>query len=231
MEPLSPSVSPSEGAGEMQLQEALDFLQAHLRDGAVGIGLDLATTERETSNPSALAVMERVGEKFMARLVLVWKTCSPEISEEIIAAVLNRLDGRGPGRQAERLCIDATNERYFAAQLRQRFDRALYVELVVGSEKAQVQGQNEAITTKALLGHEFLNAVDAGLVALPPERYLRDDFRLVKRCRGSFANEVSAQGMHGDTFDACKLAYRAVTEGKAGTNRVCGVKISDNRFT
>ena len=57
----------------------LDYLSEPLlgRVGRIGLGLDVATTEKATSNPSSLAVTEEVGLDYFVRLLLRWKTSDP----------------------------------------------------------------------------------------------------------------------------------------------------------
>jgi len=186
------------------------------------VGWDLATTEKLTSNPSALAVIERVGAGFVARLVLVWKTAEPQEAEERVRAVLECISERAEGGGARRLCIDASNEQYFANRIKDALGKIVLVEPIVASETAKAPGEREPISFKARLGHELLNVLNDGRLALPPERYIKEDFRLVKRNRGTFETELSPQGMHGDTFEACKLALRAVTVKAAGAVAVVG---------
>ncbi len=63
---------------------------------------------------------------------------------------------------------------------------------------------------KTLLGNLLVNAMEEGQVALPESRYVKDDYRLVKRDKGSFRTEVDNQGRHGDTFDSDKLALHGL---------------------
>jgi hypothetical protein len=209
-----------ENSGE--LQAALEFLRAHLGGGVVGVGWDLATTEKMMSNPSALAVIEEVGAKLVARVVLTWKTSDPRESEERVRAVLDCIAGRESGGGARRLCIDATNETLFAQDVRRHLMGKVLVEAIMAGAAAKVPGQREPVSYKVLLGHELLAALGDGRLALPPGRYIKDDFRLVKRNRGSFETELNPQGMHGDTFDACKLALRAATVKPPGPIAMVG---------
>lgn len=63
---------------------------------------------------------------------------------------------------------------------------------------------------KQFLGSQLVGELEDNHVWLPPERYVREDFRLVKRDRGQFVCEPDAAGRHGDTFDAVKLAVQAL---------------------
>lgn len=189
-----------------------DVLPARLpliEHSAIGLGLDVATTEKQTSNPSALAVVERTGREYFARLVLRWKTADPAVTLAIVTTLLMRL----APRRARRLCIDATSERFFAADLKRKLGGLVPVELMVSSESLEYLG--EKMTYKVFLGNLLVNAIEDGRLVLPDAAWLRDDLRSVKRDRGTFSTEVSADGSHGDCFDALKLAIYAL-EGAGG---------------
>lgn len=180
-----------------------------IEHSAIGLGLDVATTEKQTSNPSALAVVERTGREYFARLIVRWKTADPAVTQAILTTLLMRL----APRRARRLCIDATSERFFAAELKRKLGALVPVELIVSSESLEHLG--EKMTYKVFLGNLLVNAIEDGRLLLPEGDWLRDDLRLVKRERGSFATEAAADGSHGDCFDALKLAIYAL-EGAGG---------------
>ena len=122
---------------------------------------------------------------------------------------------RPDGGRARRLAVDATNERYFATEVQREFSLLVPVELVVASEKVELPGE-EAISKKALLGNQLVADLNDNKGTLPPERYIKDDFRRVKRDRGSFDCEMGPNGEHGDTFDSHKLALYALTSNAGG---------------
>ncbi len=200
---------------ESDLADALAFMLAHLGPNPVGLGLDLATTEKEASNPSSFAVVEKVGNEIIFRLVVAWKTREPAIARKYIQRIVTAVNSRSHGPRARRLCIDATNERYFSKDVQTMLAGLVPVELVIASETVELTGQ-EPITKKALLGNQFVDVIDRNVAWLPPERYLKDDLRRVKRDRGSFEAELGGNGEHGDTFDACKLALHALTSSSSG---------------
>lgn len=169
----------------------------------LGLGLDVATTEKETSNPSALALVEAVNLDYVVRLILRWKTSNPEVTIGILNSVLMRL----APRRARRLCVDATSEKFFAAEVKRRLTALVPVDLVVSSESTEYLG--EKMSVKAFLGNQLINEIEDGHLLLPDEAWVKDDFRLVKRDRGSFVTEIDASGGHGDVFDAVKLALHA----------------------
>lgn len=199
---------------DSDLDTAVDLLKARLGPGAVGLGWDLATTENETSNPSSITVMEKIGTEYFARLILAWKTADPARAKLIARTIIQTVAARPAGGRARRLNIDATNERYFATECQREFAQMLPVGLVIGSETVKVG--SEEMTTKAWLGNLLVNDLDEARLALPADRYVKEDFRLVKRNKGSFAAEPDKDGKHGDTFDSTKLAKYALMPSPGG---------------
>ena len=168
----------------------------------IGLGLDLGTTTKRKSNPTALAVVQESPPFLYARLVACWKTSDPNVTRAMVAHVVDLLPA------ATRLCIDATSERFFAADLRDHLQAKLPVDLVVGSEATDYMGGR--MIYKVYLGNLFINTIDDGYLALPAEKWIQMDMRLVVRDRGTFDAEVDEEGRHGDTFDAVKLSLHAL---------------------
>jgi len=173
----------------------------------VTLGFDVATTEHATSNPSALAVVERLPSGHAVRLLFRWKTDDPRVSAAYLRDFVTTL-------RIRRLCIDATNEKFFARSLRDELGRHCPVELVVASEKIAVGG--ESYLLKSYLGHLVVSALEDARLVLPPDRWVNLDFRLVRRDCGGFAAEVDGSGHHADTFDATKLALHGWLTAPAG---------------
>ena len=207
------------------LDEALAFLVEHLGPGPVGIGFDVATTTKQLSNPSSLTVREKVGVEKFNRVILIWKTTDPKVAKERIGRVIAAVRARKEGGPARRLCIDATNERYFAQDCRDEFGREVPVELVIASETLEVPGEPEPMTKKQYLGSRLVAEFDDNHEILPPERYVKEDFRLVKKERGQFVCEPAPNGAHGDTFDSTKLADWALTSTAGAIETVEGIRI------
>ncbi len=174
--------------------------EAGLGQGEIYVGVDLATTEKDHSNPSALAVVEKIGRDFAVRALVRWKTADPRLSRLLIGKALD-LPG---GRRVRSLAIDASNERYFAADLKRELGSRTQVRLFIAGEKADYKA--EEMSCKQYAGSLLVNALEDGMVLLPPDRWVREDFRLVRKEKGSFNNEVDSSGNHADTFDAVKLA-------------------------
>jgi hypothetical protein len=206
---------------ESDFARACEWLTAHLGAGPVGLGWDLATTEKETSNPSAFSVVEQRANEFLVRAVFVWKTCEPDVARDRVRRILAAVAARKEGGRARRLCIDATNERYFATDMRKDLVGIIPVELVIASETVEKAGQ-EPMTKKQFMGGQLVGALEDNQLTLPPERYLKEDFRLVKKERGSFVAALGPAGQHGDTFDGTKLGIHALT-GRSGMDSMDGV--------
>ncbi|MES1261896.1 MAG: hypothetical protein ABUS49_09175, partial [Acidobacteriota bacterium] len=202
--------------GELEFDAALRWVTSHLGSGPVGLGWDLATTTSETSNPSSLSVVEQQGSELIVPAILVWKTADPDLAMERARRVVEAVKARPQGGSAKRLCLDGTNERYFAQSARKELGAMIPVEIVIGSETIDVPGGNESITLKQYLGGQLVAELDDNHLTLPPERYLREDWRLVRKEKGQFVCEPDANGRHGDTFDGTKLALKALRAGVAG---------------
>lgn len=168
--------------------------------GHLGIGFDVATTEKKTSNPSSLTVSETLGSMEFQRLVVRWKSEDPDVAETIIRSVLEA----APRNQLRGLAIDASSERLNAQTFRKKFRSFCPVHLIVNSEAIDWEGQR--YNYKTLLGDLYCSAFEDGCIALPPGAFIISDHRLVKKNAGSYTTEVDEIGGHGDTFDSGKLA-------------------------
>lgn len=211
---------------DLEFDQALKWLTEHLTGGAVGLGWDLATTTNETSNPSAVCVVEQLGVDVLCRAALVWKVADPDLAMERARRVVLAVKERKEGGRARRMCVDATNERYFAQSVRKELAAEVPVELVIGGETIEVPGEPEPITMKQFLGSELVGELDDSHLTLPPERYLREDWRLVRKEKGQFVCEPDGSGRHGDTFDGTKLGLRALRSTGGALESVAGIRIS-----
>ncbi len=183
------------------------WLNAVARDQtSLGIGFDVGTTAKGKSNPSALALCQKVGFEYRFPLVVRWKSTDPAVAHAVIRAILSGL--ASIGLRARRLCVDATSEKYFAVALRQAMAAKIPVSLIVSSEKTQFGG--EEMLWKQYLGNLMVNTAEDGYLALPSEEWVKADVRSVVRERGTFEAEILEDGGHGDVFDACKLALHAI---------------------
>jgi len=209
---------------------AVAALSGLLGTGKVGIGVDVATTTSGVSNPTALTVCEQIGTDYVARLVLVWKTADPDISTERIRRVVDTVAARPAGGRARRLCIDATSERYFAVSLRKALLGVIPVELVIASTNIDRPGYGPQ-TMKQVLGMLALDALDNNHLTLPSDRYVRIDWRLLKKEKGLLFCEPDQDGKHGDTFDSTKLAIHALASRSGIAQVADGIQMAGTVLT
>jgi len=200
---------------EADMGAACAWLEKNLDPQArAGLGLDKATTTKQKSNPTVLAVAEEHGPEVLIRAFLIWKTRDPDLANERLGRVL-RLVAARPGGRARALAIDATNERYDAESQRKLFRGQVPVMLIVGSEAVDKPGLDKPTNWKQLSSEQYVAKLDDNQLTLPGGAYVLQDHRLVLKDRGKFVCEPDEQGRHGDTFDAARLALVALT-GRGG---------------
>jgi hypothetical protein len=201
---------------DASFRRATDLLRAHLGDGEVGLGFDVATTTGDTSNPSSVTVTEKRGVERFQRLVAVWKEKKPQIVRERLKEIIRVVRNRENGGTARRLCIDASNERYFAEETRDELRAFIPVELVIAGSGVDPlpAGYREAINYKTYLGDLYSAAVNDNRYSLPSDEYIKFDHRLPVKDRGQYKTDPDpSTGAHGDTFDSGKLAEWALASG------------------
>lgn len=193
-------------------QRSLFEILARIGSGKIGIGADLATTTKATSNPTGVVIAEEMGSETSFPIMLTWKTNDPDVAEERFQQVVETIAKRPAGGRGRKLCIDGTNERYFASRLQKKLRSLIPVEIVVGSETIDKPGYGP-MTYKQYLGNQLIGELDDNHLTLPPERYVRDDWRLEKKERGLLVCDPDVDGKHGDTFDGAKLALHGLRTG------------------
>jgi len=213
---------------DLDFDRAIAHLREKLGNSAAAIGFDVATTEKEASNPSAVSVMVAEGADVVAVLTVTWKTRDPALAKERVRKIVETVNARSAGGRVRRLAIDATSERYFAVQFQRELSALVPVELVISSESVELPG-GETVNKKTWLGSRFIGAIDDNHATLAPERYLRDDFRRVRKVKGAFDCELGPNGEHGDTFDSHKLAYHALTSTGGAVESVEGIILGGQR--
>lgn len=189
--------------------------------GQIGLGLDLATSDKERSNPSSLTVTEKRGD-LVTRLVLAFKSRDEFVTQRIIETAIEDLERAG--KRARGLSIDASNEVFFAQAVKRRLAGRIRVHLVKGGEKMTYRGEES--TPKIVLGNLYANAFSDGRILLPSGRWLAEDHRLVRRVNGSFEASILPDGRHADTFDSGKLAQWTLEGADAGPVEAEGVALS-----
>ena len=190
----------------------------HLIPGAeTGVGADPATTEKEKSNPFAVAVTQLIDGIYAGKVLFRFHSSDGAKCRALLKDICETVRPRC-------LSIDATSERFWAAETRTAIQGISPVELVVASET--VEYENEMVTYKTYLGNLAVNAIDDRQSALPPDKACRDDFRLVRRFRGGFDNLQDNAGHHGDSFDAYKHSLYALV-CDCGKVEASGVQIGN----
>ena len=213
---------------DADFRAACNWLAAHLDPQAkVGLGFDVATTTKGTSNPSVVSVGEDHAPDRIVRSRFVWKTKDPDVANERLDEIIRIVSAR-PGGCARALAQDATNEKYFAEANRKRLRAKLPVILVVASEAVEKPGLDKPTNWKEFLGAQLVACLDDNNLTLPGDAYTRMDYRLVMRDRGRFVCEPNDQGMHGDTFDGDKLMLHALT-WKTSLENTDGIFIGGSR--
>lgn len=179
---------------------------------ATAIGIDPATTEGDKSNPTGLAIGQLVGGRIQFPVICRYKTADDRKQKAVLTEAIAGI--RAAGARLVRLGVDASNERFFAQQIRREFGSDCPVLLIAGGEiplEQQHLPPRERQTYKTMLGNLLVNHLDDNLVDLPADRWVKDDWRLVVRQKGGFDNRVDSSGHHADTFDASKIAAYCLT--------------------
>lgn len=200
---------------EAGFQAALHSLRAHLGSGAVGVGMDPATTVKETSNPTSVTVTEQSGTERLSRLIILWKEKKPQIVRERLRALFTAIRERREGGGARRFAILATNERYFAEQMGDDLRDLVPTELVIESVTLEPAGYREPVNFKTYLGDLLSAAVNDNRYTLPPGEYLKKDLRLVVKNAGKYECKPEPDGAHGDTFSSGGAAEYALVSSRA----------------
>ncbi len=199
-----------EGQEEATLARFVGAVQNVAGLGAWGAGYDIATTTNAKSNPSSFTLTQAKGAERRARLVVRWKSANPEFSKALVLRGCETLKQAGGTLRA--LAIDGSNERYFATQVRTAAEAAgVTVQIVVSGETLEdPDSPRSKMRMKEKLGGLLVNTATDRLLALPPEKWIKDDFLLQKKEKGLFVCDLDAAGNHGDTFDSTKLSVFAL---------------------
>jgi hypothetical protein len=164
-------------------------------DAETVIGVDPATTEKDKSNPTGLSITQDIDSLFAAKILMRYKIADPKKARAILREIAVELQPRC-------IVIDATSERYWCAETKADLEGICPVILVVNSE--WTEHNSEKMIYKTYIGNLAVNAMEDYQSAIPPDKSAKDDFRLVRRFKGGFLNELDSSGNHGDTFDAYK---------------------------
>jgi hypothetical protein len=206
-------------------EQAMTWLHEHLGNGEVGIGIDVATTTGDTSNPTSVTVTERKGIERTQVLVTVWKERKPQVARERFRRIIEMVRHRPDGGRARRVCIDSTSEKYFAEETGDELGHLVGFELVVASKSIEPAGYTEPTNYKTYLGDLYSASVNNNRYEMPADQYFKEDHRLVIKDRGLYVCEAQPDGRHGDTFDSGKLAEWALQSSNGALSSVEGIRM------
>jgi hypothetical protein len=196
---------------ELEFQVALRWIVQNCTKDKTGIGCDVATTTNDTSNPTCVTVMQKRGMEYVEVAVIIWKEREPKVARERLARIIQAVQ-LSPAGGAQRFCIDATNEQYFARETAQELGSMIPFDLVNASNTVDPApvGYARVPNFKTFLGDLYSAAINDNRMTLPSDDYLKEDHRLVVKSAGTYVCEPQADGKHGDTFDGGKLALHAL---------------------
>lgn len=197
---------------ERDFADALRWIGANVTGGRVGIGIDVATTESDVSNPTCIAGTEHTGAEYIQRFSLIWKEKNPQIARDRFRRILETVNARPAGR-VNRVCMDASNERYFAEETAAQLQHLAPFELMLNGAAIHPPGYRERTNYKTYLGDLYSAQINDNKYSLAPDSYLRDDHRMVIKTGGGYTCTPGRDGKHGDTFDGGKLAQYALQSG------------------
>lgn len=190
---------------DAEFRAALAILRARVGKGPCTVGVDVATTTEETSNPTSVTVTENLFGRFAERLVLCWRERKEDVQRERFRAIVEAI----PVPQRKRMVIDGTSERLFAEGTAREFRPLIPVQVIVASEKVEPTPpgyEKTGCNYKTYQGDLYSSAINDGKVDVPSDKYLNDDHRLVMKDAGRFVCKPEPDGKHGDTFDSGKHA-------------------------
>lgn len=206
---------------DVDWRRACDLLRALLTGGKVGIGFDVASTTGELSNPSSITVTEMIGTERKQRLVCAFKSKKRVLMVERLTDVIRIVRERREGGSARRLCIDASNERLAAEEIRDDLRGMIPVELVIAGLSIHPPGYTEPTNYKTYQNDLYATAINDNRYSLPPDEYIKFDHRLTVKDRGIYNCAVDNDGRHGDTFDSGKQAeWALVSKGDTVTTAI-----------
>ncbi len=154
---------------------------------------------------------------------MIWKEKKPQIARERLQRIVAVVRQRTAGEPARRLVIDASNERYFAEETADILAPEIPVQLYIAGNTVEPRPPGYAerdgsINYKTYAGDIEAANVNDGRLALPPDQYIKSDYRMVLKDGGRFLCVPDSQtGAHGDTFDSGKMAELALLTGTGGS--------------
>lgn len=193
---------------DSDFEEALRDLAKRIGPGPAAVGTDWASSQKDSSNPTVTTVAELVGDEEIQRGCFLWKTANPKAQRYRVRRIVETINARPVGGRCRRFGQDATGQQLFCRDVEAALGNLCPVESIVMSETVEVPGYDTPVTKKTYLGDLYVGRFNDNRITCPPDRYFREDHRLVKKLNGLYVCEPQSNGMHGDTFDAGKIASR-----------------------
>lgn len=174
------------------------WLDAIKPDAATAMGLDLASTTKRSSNPSALTITQYIHGSWYEILTIRFKTAEYAVLRDLLRWILHSL----PYNIVSQLSVDTSNEKFAGSQL--AADLSCPVVGYSGGQNVRLNGV--PAQAKYAMGVSYCRAYEDGRIAIAGDRWLADDRRSVLRNGDKFETPVSTEGYHADSFDSGKLA-------------------------
>ncbi len=189
-----------------------DWCKAIAPGGKWGLGYDVATSDGAMSNPSSIVARQQIGSHAIEWVVTSWKSRVDDDAFLLLRTLASDL--MRCGHRLRACCVDASNERFHATQVRKALRGICPVWGIGGGDVLKWGGETHK--AKTLLGSLYVLDYEDNHLTVPSADWVKADRRLVKTAGGSYAAETDAKGRHADTFDAGKLAKWACLGGAGG---------------
>lgn len=176
-------------------------------DAPTAMGLDLASTTKRTSNPSALTITQELHGMWVEVLTLRFKTDQYSTLRELLRYIIHML----PYGIVKQLSVDASNETLAASKLAE--DLPIPVVGFKGGQNVTLKGQ--PAQAKYAMGITYTSAYEDGRIAIAPDQWVAKDRRAVIRNGDKFEAAVDDEGNHADSFDSGKLALWGLVDASA----------------
>lgn len=181
------------------------------------LGLDMASTTKKMSNPSALTLLQELNGKFYERLTIRFKTGEMAELEQLLAAIIAQI----PSYQLRGLAVDTSNEKFAGSHLKD----VLHCRVVGYSGGENVKLLGKKVQAKYAMGSCYVAAYESVMLGVAPDAWLAQDRRNMMREGDRFDAPVTKEGYHSDTFDSGKLALWELVYAKNNRNMFAPIAV------
>jgi len=191
------------------------------------IGVDPATSEKQKANPTGAAIAQQTGRGIRLPVVARYR-----IGDDLrqIAVIRELVEGcKARGCQVT-LGLDASSEVLFARRVRRELGgicRVVLTQAGAVTEAEKGKPAHERVNFKTASYNTLLNHMEDGTAEVPAARWLRDDWRLVRRAGGGFQIDLGNDGSHGDSFVASAIAAHLLSHPGGEVDIECAAIGSD----